>query len=92
MKFMPFSTSPLEGEVGFQCEQKPASARKAGEGSCNQRRLFTPHHFSNSQESKFFRVEKFPLPQGARNKGNQVIQTKFLIKFKGSFIKELYEI
>ena len=36
-------TSPLAGEVGFQCEQKPASIRKAGEGFRNLHTLFTPH-------------------------------------------------
>ena len=38
----PFFTSPLRGEVCFQCEQKLANIRKQGEGYRNRRTFFNP--------------------------------------------------
>ena len=59
-------TSPLEGEVDFQYEQKSASIRKSGEGYHKTCILFTPHPIFQTLKKVFFRVEKAPLPQGAR--------------------------
>jgi len=42
-KLTSVTASTLRGEADFQYEQKPASARKSGEGECNQRTLLHPH-------------------------------------------------
>lgn len=59
------STSPLEGEVFFQYEQKPANIRKKGEGNCNVSELFNP-----SPEFLKLVPRSEILPSPSRGEGN----------------------
>jgi len=59
------TTSPLEGEVCFQCEQKLANIRKQGEGKTHLSKIFDPSPIFLTLVP---RVEKVPLPQVARGK------------------------
>lgn len=72
----PLYTSPLGGEVWFRLEQRIAKVRKQGEGYRNQHALFTPHPIFLALVP---RIEKYPLPQGARVYKHLLIRSFSLI-------------
>jgi hypothetical protein len=71
-------SSPLEGEVAFQCEQRNANIRKAGEGYFNQYKFFTPHPFFWHSRMASLVSKNFPLPQGARGQGYELKNKGYL--------------